>query len=305
MGFAALVYGNLVLTVNHTLLLDITLTVGNLEQQITVNLRPPLLESGTSSSSSTIVPEQIESMPINGRNYLDLLQLVPGVAINRQAGEGNDTSAPMQGERSGNALFLIDGQPNRDEVNGGPAGQFNQDTVLEFQVVTSGYQAEFGHGSGGIINVVTKSGTNEWHGTASLFHRNYCHTDAGAIPASAGSHCNPVAAGDPRLCPGNGIRQEAPETVGALRAAHRGNDTPGCLRRRQQLSASTGAELYGHGDGDVGCAPALDHDLGHSAVSAEEGSRLHPSHPKGNVIDNGNAGQISVFEDEDLARGST
>src|ERR1700674_4891436 len=63
--------------------------------------------------------------------------------------------------------------PNRDEVDGGPAGQFNQDSILEFQVLTAGYKAEFGRGSGGIVNVATKSGTNGWHGSASLYHRNY------------------------------------------------------------------------------------------------------------------------------------
>jgi hypothetical protein len=63
--------------------------------------------------------------------------------------------------------------PNRDEVNGGPAAQFNQDSILEFQVVTAGYQAEFGHGSGGVINVISRSGTNQWHGNLSTFHRNY------------------------------------------------------------------------------------------------------------------------------------
>src|SRR4029077_6409647 len=87
--------------------------------------------------------------------------------------EGDDNSAPILGERANNAYILIDGMPNRDEVNGGPAGQFDQDSILEFQVLTSGYKAEFGRGSGGIINVVTKSGTNDWHGSAALFHRNY------------------------------------------------------------------------------------------------------------------------------------
>ncbi len=72
-------------------------------------------------------------MPINGRNYLDLLQLVPGVAINRQQDPSLDSATPILGERGGNALFLIDGMPNRDEVNGGPAAQFNQDSILEFQ----------------------------------------------------------------------------------------------------------------------------------------------------------------------------
>jgi TonB dependent receptor/TonB-dependent Receptor Plug Domain len=112
-------------------------------------------------------------MPLNGRNYLDLLQLVPGVAINRNFNEGDDNSAPILGERANNAYILIDGMPNRDEVDGGPAGQFDEDSILEFQVLTSGYKAEFGRGSGGVVNVVTKGGANDWHGSASLFHRNY------------------------------------------------------------------------------------------------------------------------------------
>jgi len=91
------------------------------------------------------------------------------VTINRNFREGDDNSWPILGERANNAVVLIDGMPNRDEVNGGPAGQFDQDSILEFQVLTSGYKAEFGHGSGGIVNVLTKSGTNDWHGTASLF----------------------------------------------------------------------------------------------------------------------------------------
>src|SRR5262249_43506028 len=97
---------------------------------------------------------------------------VPGVAINRNYHEGDDNSSPILGERANDASILIDGMPNRDEVDGGPAGQFDQDSILEFQVLTSGYKAEFGRGSGGIVNVVTKSGANDWHGTASVFHRN-------------------------------------------------------------------------------------------------------------------------------------
>ena len=98
---------------------------------------------------------------------------MPGVTLNRQANAGSDTSIPILGERSGNAQFLIDGLPNSDDINGGAAAPFDLDSILEFQVITSGYKAELGHGSGGVINVVSKSGTNELHGTASLFHRNY------------------------------------------------------------------------------------------------------------------------------------
>jgi len=172
-GFTTNVYPHLDLTVNRQLRIDITLTVGSMQQQIAVGASPPPLETGMSSSGETILPKQVESMPLNGRNYLDLLQLVPGVAINRSFREGDDNSAPILGERANNVYILIDGMPDRDEVDGGPAGQFDQDSILEFQVLTSGYKAEFGRGSGGIVNVVTKSGTNEWHGSASLFHRNY------------------------------------------------------------------------------------------------------------------------------------
>jgi hypothetical protein len=85
------------------------------------------------------------------------------------------------GERSGNTQFLIDGMPNTDQVSGGAASQFNEDSIMEFQVITAGYKAEFGHSSGGIINVVSKSGTNQWHGGGSVFHRNYV-LDSSNIP---------------------------------------------------------------------------------------------------------------------------
>ena len=123
------------------------------------------------------------------------LQLVPGVSLNRQNDPAGDNSTPILGERGGNALYLIDGMPNKDNFNGGPSAQFNQDSILEFQVVTGGYKAEFGHASGGIINVVTRGGTNNWHGGVSVFAataysiRTTFLTPAGrALPEPLGSH---------------------------------------------------------------------------------------------------------------------
>jgi hypothetical protein len=172
-GFAPTTVRNLEVTVNQIIALNLSLKLEGQTEKVEVSGVVPLLESTTSSSGTTILPRQIEQMPINGRNYLDLLQLVPGVAINRQQDQALDSATPILGERGGNAIFLIDGMPNRDEVNGGAAAQFNQDSILEFQVLTGSYKAEFGHGSGGIINVVSKSGTNDWHGGLSVFHRNY------------------------------------------------------------------------------------------------------------------------------------
>lgn len=171
-GFATSTVRELAVAVNRTVLLDFQLTVGTVEQEVTVQATPPLLETNAASIGESILPRQITELPLNGRNYLDLLQLVPGVSINHQADQGTDSAVPVLGERGGNTVFLIDGMPNRDEFGGGAAAQFNQDTIQEFQVLTTGFKAEFGHGSGGVVNVITKSGSNDWHGSAFLFHRN-------------------------------------------------------------------------------------------------------------------------------------
>ena len=73
----------------------------------------------------------------------------------------SDNATPVLGERANNTGFLIDGQSNQNELGGGPAAQFNQDTIAEFQVITTGYKAEFGHASGGVVNVIQKRGSNQ------------------------------------------------------------------------------------------------------------------------------------------------
>ena len=169
-GFANSTLGSVELTVNRTLTLDVKLEVGKVQEQVSVTAETQLIDSTSSATGTTVTPRQITEYPVNGRNYLDLLQLVPGVAINRQS--SGDNANPVLGERSGNNNFFIDGQPNKDTVNGGPAAQFNQETIAEFQVLTTGFKAEFGQASGAIVNVITKSGGNAFHGVGSLFHRN-------------------------------------------------------------------------------------------------------------------------------------
>jgi outer membrane receptor protein involved in Fe transport len=177
-GFAPRTFDNVELTLNRTLTLDIPLEVGAVQEQVDVVENAQLLNPTSAATGSTITPQQIKEMPTNGRNYLDLMQLVPGVVINRQANVGSDNATPVLGERSGNNNFLIDGQPNKDTVGGGAAfvggaaSQFNQETIAEFQVLTAGFRAEFGQASGAIVNVITKSGGNQYHGLASIFFRN-------------------------------------------------------------------------------------------------------------------------------------
>ncbi|HUI51126.1 MAG TPA: TonB-dependent receptor [Terriglobales bacterium] len=178
-GFRKQVVNSLEVTLNRTLNIDVQLEVGGSTETIQVSGEVPLLETQTSSSSTTITPREISDIPLNGRNYLDLMQLVPGVLISKQNDPGTgtnsgtaDTATNVLGERGNNTNYLIDGLPNVNQVNGGPAAQFTQDTIAEFQVITSGYEAEFGHASGGVVNVITKSGTNDIHGLASAFYRS-------------------------------------------------------------------------------------------------------------------------------------
>jgi TonB dependent receptor/Carboxypeptidase regulatory-like domain/TonB-dependent Receptor Plug Domain len=171
-GFRTGIYDHLEVELNRVLRYDITLEVGSTRDQVEVTGELPLLETQTSAQETTITPRDIEDIPLNGRNYLDLMQMVPGVTINHQADVGSDNAVPVLGERGNNADFMIDGLPNRNEVNGGAAAQFDQDTIAEFQVITTGYTADFGHASGGIVNVISKSGTNDMHGVASVYHRN-------------------------------------------------------------------------------------------------------------------------------------
>jgi hypothetical protein len=180
-GFTTNAVKDLDVTINRTLTFNLQLEVGRVEEVVNVSAELPLLETNSSSTGSTILPQDIGNMPINGRNYLDLLQLVPGVAINRQADLNSDNATPILGERANNIGFLIDGLPNENELAGGAAAQFNQDTIAEFQVITTGYKAEFGHSSGGVVNVITKSGGNDLHGLASAYHRNSA-LDSSDIP---------------------------------------------------------------------------------------------------------------------------
>ena len=161
------------LPINSNRVLDFNMKVGEITETVTVSAEfVPLLDTTTSDTGSIVTPDQIETLPVNGRDYLDLMQLVPGVQLNREKDRGSDEAAPILGERAGNAIFLLDGMPNRDEFGSGVGSQFNQDAIQEFEVITGGFKAEYGHGSGGVINALTKSGTNEVHGLALAFVRN-------------------------------------------------------------------------------------------------------------------------------------
>ena len=155
------------LPLHRTITLDVQLNFGETEQ-ITVRANAPSVDRSRSSLSSVISPETIDLIPVNTRNYLDLIRLTPGVVENSRAGAtaqtALDTTGAILGERAGNISFLTDGLWNNNAFSGGVLQNLTQDTVEQFEVIAAGYAAEFGQGSGGVVNVITKSGTNQISG---------------------------------------------------------------------------------------------------------------------------------------------
>ncbi len=183
-GFETEVVENLVLTLDRTSTVNVTLKVGSAAEQVDVSSEGPMIDTTTPAEGMTITPEQIHDIPLNGRDYLSLLQMVPGVTVNSQSDPGSDTAVSVLGERGNNTGYLIDGLNNTNQVSGGASAQFNLDTISEFEVITAGYKAEFGHASGGVVNVITRSGANAYHGLASAYLRNNA-LDTSDIPGTS------------------------------------------------------------------------------------------------------------------------
>jgi hypothetical protein len=175
-GFTPKVFDNIELFLDRTVTIDIPMQVAAQAETVTVQVAAPLVDHTTSSNRQVIDSRTIESIPLNGRNYLDLILLTPGVAVNTNAradlAPARDSSGAIMGERAGNTAFLIDGLENNDDFRGGVFQNFTQDAIQEFEVIDAGYKAEFGRGAGGVVNVITKSGTDQMRGSAFFFLRN-------------------------------------------------------------------------------------------------------------------------------------
>lgn len=174
-GFKTLVRKGLELSVGETISLNLTLEIGAVEQSITVNDEAPRIATSKVENSVTIDRETLEGIPNNGRNFLELTKLTPGVAI-VQGPDGDELT--INGQKGIQNNISVDGadfnNPFFGEQRGGqrPAFTFNLDAVQEFVVVADGAPAEFGRSSSGFVNVVTKSGTNNYSGTAHAFFKN-------------------------------------------------------------------------------------------------------------------------------------
>jgi hypothetical protein len=177
------------LTVGSAFDLPVALTVAAAGSNVTVTGDSVVLEAARSEIAGTITQKEIEDLPLNGRNYLDIALYVPGVSPTNTAANQlfAETSAiPGQGisigsQRNFSNSFIIDGVSANDDAAGVAGTVVGLDVVREFQVVTSGGQAELGRALGGYVNLVTKSGANTLHGAAYGYLRNSRFNAANAL----------------------------------------------------------------------------------------------------------------------------
>jgi len=160
--------------------LPIVLSVAASQSKVEVSAQADLLEAARTQIAGTVSQAEVNSLPLNGRNFLDLALLVPGVSPTNTASNqlfAETSAVPGQGisvssQRNFSNSFIIDGLSNNDDAAGLTGASYGLDVVNEFQVVTSGGQAEFGRALGGYINMVSRSGSNTLHGDAYFYLKN-------------------------------------------------------------------------------------------------------------------------------------
>ncbi len=175
-GFATAERPNLELTIGQTLVVDFALPVATTEETITVTAATPVIETTRIHQASTVGELAVENLPTNGRNFIDFVLTTPGVTRDVRLGD-----ISFAGQRGTLNSLVVDGADNNNTFFGQALGrtgsgrapyQFSQDAVAEFQVNRNAYSAEYGRAGGAVINVVTKSGTNDFHGSLFEFYRD-------------------------------------------------------------------------------------------------------------------------------------
>ncbi len=175
-GFARKVYPSVGLHVGQASTMDIALSVGDAGQTVLLveGEQAPLVNTTYSAVDGVVTARTIESMPLNGRNFLELALLVPGnaPAPNFDPTKTNTVLISSAGQLGRGGSVTIDGADDNDDVVGGPLQNISQDAVQEFQIATGRFSAETGRSGSSVVNVVTKSGGNSLHGSTSFYLRD-------------------------------------------------------------------------------------------------------------------------------------
>lgn len=173
-GFAERRLDGLRLEVGQTVDVEIDLPLSGVIEQVTVAGRPGTVDVVSSAAGTVISSREIESLPLNGRNFLELALLAPGhsLAPNFDPTKAQAVLVSSAGQMGRGGNITVDGMDNNDDVVGGPLQNVSQDAVQEFQVVANGFSAELGRSVGSVINVVTRSGSDDMHGSGAVFLRD-------------------------------------------------------------------------------------------------------------------------------------
>ncbi len=177
-GFNTQIKKGITLTVGQIAVINFDMTLGITKDYEVINTEAPLVETERTHQASTITQKPINNLPINGRNFLDFAKLTPGVVEESPAITSVQVAAlttsglSFTGQNSRANSVLIDGVDNNDIGGNGVRPTISQEAVSEFQINRNGYNAEFGRANGGVINIVSKSGSNEYHGNVYNFFRN-------------------------------------------------------------------------------------------------------------------------------------
>lgn len=179
-GFATYTDSNAVLQADQALTINVSLKVGAAGEVVEVTDVPPQIDTTTGTLSQVIDQQRVNDLPLNGRNAAALTTLVPGVAIapTQNIDQGITKTFPglvpvtVNGTRANQMNYMLDGGNNVDEYTNVNAPFPMPDVLQEFSVETSNYNAEYGQNAGGVVNIITRGGTNKFHGDAFEFVRN-------------------------------------------------------------------------------------------------------------------------------------
>src|SRR5690242_2945520 len=173
-GFARATVPNVVITVGQMAELPIVLSVAGSQEVINVSSAAELVDTQRTSSTDTIDQRRIDNLPINRRNYINFALTDSRLARDTapSIGAAPTSGLNMSGQRARANLVNVDGEDAVDNSTNGIRSTVSQEAVQEFQIQTNSYQAEYGRASGGVVNIITKSGSNDMHGSAFGFIRN-------------------------------------------------------------------------------------------------------------------------------------
>ena len=163
------------LVVGQEASLNVTLELGGIEETVVVTAEAPVVDVTSKEVGATVTTETMESLPTQSRSFIDFAGLIPGVVPNVATASTAADSIFVNGQDNNNNSFNVDGANNDDDVIGGSAGAQTRtaiEAVQEFQILTTQFDAEFGRTQGGVINAVTKSGTNSVRGTVFYYLQN-------------------------------------------------------------------------------------------------------------------------------------